>query len=90
MKMMTFDESQQRQISKYKECIFQNFLRDLLQEARKSHEVTEDTLIEYTDTILQVFDSNKDGKLQLSEMAKYVSFLTLQNFLLFFQVEGNH
>ena len=72
---MTFDESQQRQISKYKECIFQNFLRDLLQEARKSHEVTEDTLIEYTDTILQVFDANKDGKLQLSEMAKYVSFL---------------
>ena len=50
------------------EC--QNFLRDLLHEARKSHEVTEDTLIEYTDTILQVFDSNKDGKLQLSEMAK--------------------
>ena len=49
-------------------------MRDLLQEARKSHEVTEDTLIEYTDTILQVFDANKDGKLQLSEMAKYVLF----------------
>ena len=49
---------------------FQNFLLDLLHEARKSHEVTEDTLIEYTDTILQVFDANKDGKLQLSEMAK--------------------
>ena len=50
--------------------ILQNFLRDLLHEARKSHEVTEDTLIQYTDTILQVFDANKDGKLQLSEMAK--------------------
>ena len=48
----------------------QNFLRDLLREAKKSHEVTEDELIQYTDTMLQVFDSNKDGKLQLSEMAK--------------------
>jgi Ca2+-binding EF-hand superfamily protein len=62
----------------------QNFLRDLLKEASKSQEVTEDQLIEYTDTMvaplpapalppqLQVFDSNKDGKLQLSEMAKWV------------------
>ena len=50
--------------------IFQNFLRDLLREAKKSQEVSEDDLIQYTDTMLQVFDSNKDGKLQLSEMAK--------------------
>jgi len=61
-----------------------NFLRDLLLEARKSHEVTEDTLIQYTDTILQVFDSNKDGKLQLSEMAKLLpvkeNFLSRQMF----------
>merc|ERR1719210_1218996 len=61
-----------------------NFLRDLLQEARKSHEVTEDKLIEYTDTMLQVFDANKDGKLQLSEMAKLLpvreNFLTRQMF----------
>ena len=49
---------------------FQNFLRDLLREAKKSQEVSEDELIQYTDTMLQVFDSNKDGKLQLSEMAK--------------------
>ncbi len=48
----------------------QNFLRDLLREAKKSQEVSEDDLIQYTDTMLQVFDSNKDGKLQLSEMAK--------------------
>ena len=48
----------------------QNFLRDLLKEAKKSQEVSEDDLIQYTDTMLQVFDSNKDGKLQLSEMAK--------------------
>ena len=30
--------------------MFQNFLRDLLREASKSQEVTEDKLIEYTDT----------------------------------------
>jgi len=61
-----------------------SFLRDLLKEARKSQEVSEDKLIEYTDTMLQVFDSNKDGKLQLSEMAKLLpvkeNFLTRQIF----------
>ena len=31
---------------------FQNFLRDLLTEASKSQEVTEDKLIEYTDTMV--------------------------------------
>ncbi|KAF9411572.1 hypothetical protein HW555_009644 [Spodoptera exigua] len=46
-----------------------NFLRDLLKEAKKINDVSEDKLIEYTDTMLQVFDSNKDGRLQLSEMA---------------------
>lgn len=56
-----------------------NFLRDLLKEASKSQEVTEDKLIEYTDTMLQVFDSNKDGKLQLSEMAKLLP--VKENFL---------
>jgi Ca2+-binding EF-hand superfamily protein len=61
-----------------------NFLRDLLQEAKKSQEVTEDQLISYTDTMLQFFDANKDGKLQLSEMAKLLpvkeNFLTRQVF----------
>lgn len=61
-----------------------NFLRDLLREAKKSQEVSEDELIQYTDTMLQVFDSNKDGKLQLSEMAKLLpvkeNFLTRQVF----------
>lgn len=31
---------------------FQNFLRDLLKEAKKSEEVTDDQLIEYTDTMV--------------------------------------
>ncbi|XP_069957323.1 calbindin-32 isoform X4 [Cherax quadricarinatus] len=56
-----------------------NFLRDLLKEAKKDHDVSEDKLIEYTDTMLQVFDQNKDGKLQLSEMAKLLP--VKENFL---------
>ena len=31
---------------------FQNFLRDLLKEAKKDHDVSEDKLIEYTDTMV--------------------------------------
>jgi len=49
--------------------ICQNFLKDLLKEAKRES-IDEDKLIEYTDTLLNIFDSNKDGKLQLSEMAK--------------------
>ncbi|XKL65243.1 hypothetical protein PGB90_008663 [Kerria lacca] len=56
-----------------------NFLRDLLKEARKINDVSEDKLIEYTDTMLQVFDANRDGKLQLSEMAKLLP--VKENFL---------
>ncbi|KZS06723.1 Calbindin-32 [Daphnia magna] len=56
-----------------------NFLRDLLTEAQRDKEVTEDKLIEYTDTMLQVFDSNRDGKLQLSEMSKLLP--VRENFL---------
>lgn len=56
-----------------------NFLRDLLKEAKKINDVSEDKLIEYTDTMLQVFDANRDGKLQLSEMAKLLP--VKENFL---------
>ncbi|KAK8727331.1 hypothetical protein OTU49_009822 [Cherax quadricarinatus] len=56
-----------------------NFLRDLLREAKKDNDVSEDKLLEYTDTMLQVFDQNKDGKLQLSEMAKLLP--VKENFL---------
>lgn len=55
-----------------------NFLKDLLKEAKKE-DLDEDRLIEYTDTLLQIFDSNKDGKLQLSEMAKLLP--VRENFL---------
>lgn len=56
-----------------------NFLRDLLTEAQRDKEVSEDKLIEYTDTMLQVFDANRDGKLQLSEMSKLLP--VRENFL---------
>lgn len=56
-----------------------NFLRDLLTEAQREKDVTEDKLIEYTDTLLQVFDANGDGKLQLSEMSKLLP--VRENFL---------
>lgn len=45
-----------------------DFLKSILDSAEKP--VTEDKLIEYTSTMLQLFDQNKDGKLQLSEMAR--------------------
>lgn len=32
--------------------LFQNFLRDLLKEAKKINDVSEDKLIEYTDTMV--------------------------------------
>ncbi|KAL5273062.1 CALB1 family protein [Megaselia abdita] len=56
-----------------------NFLRDLLKEAKKINDVSDDKLIEYTTTMLEVFDSNKDGRLQLSEMAKLLP--VKENFL---------
>uniref|UniRef100_A0AAY4BWV7 Calbindin n=1 Tax=Denticeps clupeoides TaxID=299321 RepID=A0AAY4BWV7_9TELE len=48
-----------------------NFLKDLLQQAKKPYD--EKKLEEYTQTTLKIFDSNNDGKLCLSEMARFVS-----------------
>uniref|UniRef100_A0AAY4BWZ2 Calbindin n=1 Tax=Denticeps clupeoides TaxID=299321 RepID=A0AAY4BWZ2_9TELE len=50
-----------------------NFLKDLLQQAKKPYD--EKKLEEYTQTTLKIFDSNNDGKLCLSEMARLVHFL---------------
>ncbi|CAF4314452.1 unnamed protein product, partial [Rotaria sordida] len=47
---------------------------------RRGTNLTEEKLIEYTDTILQIFDTNGDGKLQFSEMAKLLP--VKENFLL--------
>ncbi|KER28675.1 hypothetical protein T265_04546 [Opisthorchis viverrini] len=46
------------------------FLRHLLKKAKPNEEIDEAKLQEYTSSILKLFDQNKDGKLQLSEMAR--------------------
>ncbi|XP_041377164.1 calbindin-32-like isoform X1 [Gigantopelta aegis] len=56
-----------------------NFLYDLLKQSKKEGEVSEEQLITYADTMLQLFDRNKDGKLQISEMAKLLP--VRENFL---------
>ncbi|XP_051574817.1 calbindin isoform X2 [Myxocyprinus asiaticus] len=58
-----------------------NFLKDLLLRAKKPYD--EKKLEEYTLTTLKIFDSNKDGKLCLSEMARLLP--DQENFLLKFQ-----
>jgi Ca2+-binding EF-hand superfamily protein len=42
----------------------------LLKEAKKLKDLSKDELVEYTDAMPQVFDANKDGRLQLSEMVR--------------------
>uniref|UniRef100_A0A8C7LST7 Calbindin n=1 Tax=Oncorhynchus mykiss TaxID=8022 RepID=A0A8C7LST7_ONCMY len=59
----------------------QNFLKDLLQKAKKPYD--EKKLDEYTHTTLKIFDSNHDGKLCLAEMARLLP--DEENFLLKFQ-----
>ncbi|XP_035824709.1 calbindin-32 [Aplysia californica] len=54
-----------------------HFLKDLLKSFERT--VSEEQLITYADTMLQLFDRNKDGKLQLSEMAKLLP--VKENFL---------
>lgn len=53
-------------------------MRDLLathremqqSKGKRAASIDEDKLDEYTETLLKIFDSNQDGKLQLSEMTK--------------------
>lgn len=56
------------------------FLRDLLKKCKTEVDITEEQLIIYADTMMQLFDQNNDGKLQLSEMAKLLP--VRENFLL--------
>ncbi|KAM5281304.1 calbindin isoform 2-T2 [Ctenodactylus gundi] len=58
-----------------------NFLKDLLEKANKT--VDDTKLAEYTDLMLKLFDSNNDGKLELTEMARLLP--VQENFLLKFQ-----
>ncbi|KAF8563917.1 hypothetical protein P879_06500 [Paragonimus westermani] len=47
-----------------------DFLTLLIGQSTTADEAFEETLMEYTDSILKLFDHNCDGKLQLSEMAR--------------------
>ncbi|XP_023672123.1 calretinin-like [Paramormyrops kingsleyae] len=57
------------------------FLSDLLKKANRHYD--DQKLVEYTQTILRMFDLNGDGKLGLSEMARLLP--VQENFLLKFQ-----
>ncbi|PAA72427.1 hypothetical protein BOX15_Mlig008310g1 [Macrostomum lignano] len=62
-----FDKDNSGQIDKEE---LKEFLRYLLQERNQEASVSEEKLAEYADAILKLFDTNGDGQLQLSEMAK--------------------
>jgi len=57
-----------------------NFIKELLKVSDHISIVSEDDLIAYADTMLNLFDRNGDGKLQLSEMARLIP--VQENFLL--------
>ncbi|XP_043921327.1 calbindin [Protopterus annectens] len=58
-----------------------SFLKDLLQKANRTYDDAK--LEEYTQTMLRIFDTNNDGKLGLTEMARLLP--VQENFLLKFQ-----
>ncbi|KAM6935559.1 secretagogin-like [Lycodopsis pacificus] len=60
------------------------FLKDLFQKHDK--EVSSDKLEEYTDTMMKIFDKNKDGCLDLNDLARILALQ--ENFLLQFQMDA--
>ncbi|CAL8248498.1 unnamed protein product [Lota lota] len=61
------------------------FLRDLIQQHHK--EVSSSKLEEYTDAMMKIFDKNKDGCLELIDMARILAME--DNFLLQFQLDAS-
>ncbi|XP_034409554.1 secretagogin-like [Cyclopterus lumpus] len=62
----------------------QAFLKDLFQKHHK--EVSSDKLEEYTDAMMKIFDKNKDGCLDLNDLARILALQ--ENFLLQFRMDA--
>ncbi|GAU95259.1 hypothetical protein RvY_06905 [Ramazzottius varieornatus] len=56
-----------------------DFLLAVILRSNSAAILDDDKLLDYTDSILRIFDTNKDGKLQLSEMAQLLP--VKENFL---------
>nr|XP_012806999.2 secretagogin [Jaculus jaculus] len=61
-----------------------NFLRDLFLHHKKT--VSEEKLAEYTATMMKIFDKNKDGRLDLNDLARILALQ--ENFLLQFKMDA--
>ncbi|XP_076008893.1 secretagogin [Genypterus blacodes] len=61
------------------------FLKDLFQLHHRA--VSSDKLEEYTDTMMKIFDKNKDGRLDLSDLARILDLK--ENFLLQFNMDAS-
>ncbi|XP_070702904.1 secretagogin-like [Pempheris klunzingeri] len=60
------------------------FLQDLFLQHRKS--ITPDKLEAYTDTMMKMFDKNRDGRLDLNDLARILALK--ENFLLKFKMDA--
>ncbi|ERE77584.1 secretagogin [Cricetulus griseus] len=62
-----------------------NFLRDLFLHHKKA--ISEADLEEYTSTMMKIFDKNKDGRLDLNDLARILALQ--ENFLLQFKMDAS-
>lgn len=62
----------------------QNFLQDLFLHQKKA--ISEAKLKEYTGTMMKIFDKNKDGRLDLNDLARILALQ--ENFLLQFKMDA--
>ncbi|XP_030045966.1 secretagogin isoform X2 [Microcaecilia unicolor] len=62
-----------------------NFLQDLFQQHKK--QIPEAKLDEYTHTMMKIFDKNKDGRLDLNDLARILALQ--ENFLLQFKMDAS-